>query len=244
MTAPIIPKRWTRTERHLLKAASGKEIERPDQPAFVRNEYPEWIEPLLQRQFGDQMAAEMHAAIGEANTDLRVNTLKATREEAIAAMKAEGIKPLATALSPIGLRVHGRPALAALQCFKDGLIEVQDEGSQLVGLLVDARPGMRVVDFCAGAGGKTLAIAAQMKNKGKIFACDVLQGRVDRAAVRFNRAGVFNVERKGLSQRARPLGQAPRRQLRPRAGRCALYGHRHLAPQPRRQVETLAAGSG
>jgi 16S rRNA (cytosine967-C5)-methyltransferase len=201
---PYHPKSLDNAERQILKAALGKEIERNDQPASVRNEYPEWIEPLLQRQFGERMAAEMHAAIGEANTDLRVNTLKATKDEAIAALKAEGIKPLATALSPVGLRVHGRPALAALQCFKDGLIEVQDEGSQLVGLLVDARPGMRVVDFCAGAGGKTLAIAAQMKNKGKIFACDVLQGRVDRAAVRFNRAGVFNVERKGLSSERDP----------------------------------------
>ena len=76
---------------------------------------------------------------------------------------------------------------------------MQDEGSQLVALLADARPGMRVADFCAGAGGKTLAIAARMQNKGKIVACDVLEGRIDRAAVRFNRAGVHNVERKALS---------------------------------------------
>src|SRR6185369_3433163 len=138
-------------------------------------------------------------AITAASTDLRVNTIKATREEAIAALKAEGIVAAPTTLSPVGLRVHGRPPLATLQCFKDGLIEVQDEGSQLVALLADARPGMRVADFCAGAGGKTLAIAAQMKNKGKIVACDVLEGRIERAAVRFNRAGVHNVERKALS---------------------------------------------
>jgi 16S rRNA (cytosine967-C5)-methyltransferase len=86
-----------------------------------------------------------------------------------------------------------------MQVFKDGLIEVQDEGSQLVALLADARPGMRIADFCAGAGGKTLAIAAQMQNKGKIVACDVLEGRIERAAVRFARAGVHNVERKALS---------------------------------------------
>ena len=141
----------------------------------------------------------MRAAITAASTDLRVNTLKATREEAIAALKAEGITAAPTQLSPVGLRVHGRPPLATMQVFKDGLIEVQDEGSQLVALLADARPGMRVADFCAGAGGKTLAIAAQMQNKGKIVACDVLEGRIDRAAVRFNRAGVHNVERKALS---------------------------------------------
>jgi len=88
--------------------------------------------------------------------------------------------------------------------FRDGLVEVQDEGSQLVALLADARPGMRVVDFCAGAGGKTLAMAAAMGNKGHIVACDVLRGRVDRAAARLARAGVHNVERRGLSTERDP----------------------------------------
>jgi 16S rRNA (cytosine967-C5)-methyltransferase len=165
----------------------------------VRNEYPGWIAPLLRRRFGERLDEEMRAAIGTASTDLRVNTLKATREEAIAALKREGVDAAATALSPVGLRVEGRPPLATMQVFKDGLIEVQDEGSQLVALLADAKPGMRVADFCAGAGGKTLAIAAQMQNRGKIVACDVLEGRIERAAVRFTRAGVHNVERKGLS---------------------------------------------
>jgi len=155
--------------------------------------------PLPPMSIGTLWPYGRTGAITAASTDLRVNTLKATREEAIAAMKAEGITAAPTQLSPVGLRVHGRPPLATLQCFKDGLIEVQDEGSQLVALLADARPGMRVADFCAGAGGKTLAIAAQMRNKGKIVACDVLEGRIDRAAVRFNRAGVHNVERKALS---------------------------------------------
>ncbi|HET6161158.1 MAG TPA: RsmB/NOP family class I SAM-dependent RNA methyltransferase [Dongiaceae bacterium] len=186
-------------ERRIAKTVIGKAIENGEQPADVRNEYPEWIAPLLQRRFGARMDAEMRAAIIAASTDLRVNTVKATRDEAIAALKAEGIVAAPTSLSPVGLRVHGRPPLATLRCFKDGLIEVQDEGSQLVALLVDARPGMRVADFCAGAGGKTLAIAAQMKNKGKIVACDVLEGRIERAAVRFQRAGIHNVERKALS---------------------------------------------
>ena len=201
---PYHPKPLDEAERRILKTAQGKEIESKEQPAAIRNEYPEWMEDLLRARFGDRLEAEMRAAIDAATTDLRVNTLKATPVEAIAALKAEGIKALPTRISPVGLSVHGRPPLATLQCFKDGLIEVQDEGSQLVALLVDAKPGQRVVDFCAGAGGKTLAIAAQMKNKGKIFACDVLQGRVDRAAVRFNRAGIFNVERKGLSSERDP----------------------------------------
>jgi 16S rRNA (cytosine967-C5)-methyltransferase len=193
------PPKLDEAERRLTKTVAGKAIENGEQPADVRGEYPDWIAPLLTKRFGARMDAEMRAAITAASTDLRVNTIKATREEAIAALKAEGIVAAPTGLSPVGLRVHGRPPLATLQCFKDGFIEVQDEGSQLVALLTDARPGMRVADFCAGAGGKTLAIAAQMKNKGKIVACDVLEGRIDRAAVRFNRAGVHNVERKALS---------------------------------------------
>lgn len=201
---PYRPQPLNESERRWLKRIAGRRIDHQDQPAFIRNEYPEWLEPLLRARFGDRLEAEMQAALAEASTDLRANTLKATRDEAIAALKVEGIAARPTALSPLGLRVEGRPPLATLKCFKDGLIEVQDEGSQLVALLVDARPGQRVVDFCAGAGGKTLAIAAQMQNKGKIFACDVLQGRVDRAAVRFTRAGVFNVERKGLSSERDP----------------------------------------
>ncbi|HKP24997.1 MAG TPA: RsmB/NOP family class I SAM-dependent RNA methyltransferase [Dongiaceae bacterium] len=193
------PPKLDDTERRMAKAVAGKEIEAPEQPSDVRNEYPDWIAPYLERRFNGRVDEEMQAAIGTASTDLRVNTLKATRDQAIAALKKEGVKAEATALSPVGLRVEGRPPLATMAVFKDGLIEVQDEGSQLVALLADARPGQRVADFCAGAGGKTLAMAARMNNKGKIVACDVLEGRIDRAAVRFNRAGVHNVERRALS---------------------------------------------
>ncbi|MEZ5829669.1 MAG: RsmB/NOP family class I SAM-dependent RNA methyltransferase [Dongiaceae bacterium] len=196
---PYRPESLDDAERRIAKSVAGKAIETPEQPSGVRNEYPDWIAPYLERRFGARLDEEMRAAIGTASTDLRVNTLKATRDEAIAALQREGVAAAPTALSPVGLRVEGRPPLATMQVFKDGLIEVQDEGSQLVALLADARPGMRVADFCAGAGGKTLAMAARMQNKGKIVACDVLEGRIERAAVRFTRAGVHNVERKALS---------------------------------------------
>jgi 16S rRNA (cytosine967-C5)-methyltransferase len=196
---PYRPEALDDAERHIAKAVAGKKIETPEQPSDVRNEYPGWITPYLEQRFGDRLDEEMRAAIGTAATDLRVNTLKATREEAIAALAKESVEATPTKLSPVGLRVEGRPPLATMQVFKDGLIEVQDEGSQLVALLTDAGPGMRVADFCAGAGGKTLAIAAQMQNKGKIVACDVLEGRIERAGVRFTRAGVHNVERRALS---------------------------------------------
>jgi 16S rRNA (cytosine967-C5)-methyltransferase len=191
-------------EKRLVKALAGQQLNPPEQPSAARLEYPGWIEAQLQAVFGDRLDAEMAATLDEAATDLRVNALKATRAEAIKALAADGVEAVPTALSPLGLRVKGRPPLATLNSFKSGMIEVQDEGSQLVALLADARPGMRVVDFCAGAGGKTLALAAQMQNKGKLVACDVLQGRVDRAATRLNRAGVYNVERLGLSSERDP----------------------------------------
>jgi 16S rRNA (cytosine967-C5)-methyltransferase len=193
------PARLSEGERALARALQGGSIDDPEEPLAVRLEFPAWLEPAFREAFGDRLSDELAALMVEAPLDLRVNTLKADRPAAIAALAQDGIAATPTPLSPLGLRVESRPPLATLPSFTGGLVEVQDEGSQLVGLLTDARPGMRVVDFCAGAGGKTLALAAQMKNKGYLVACDVLRGRVDRAAVRLRRAGVHNVERRGLS---------------------------------------------
>src|SRR5205814_4181927 len=121
------------------------------------------------------------------------------RDTAQRTLAAEGIRAEPTPWSPLGLRIAKRVPLAGTAVFKDGLVEVQDEGSQVAALLAGARPGMRVVDFCAGAGGKTLALAATMKNRGKIVACDVSQWRLDRSAQRLRRAGVSNVERRALT---------------------------------------------
>ena len=198
------PARLSEGERALARALEGRTIGDPDEPLPVRLEFPAWLEPAFREAFGDRLNDELAALMVEAPLDLRVNTLKADRPAAIAALAADGIAATPTPLSPLGLRVAGRPPLATLASFTGGLVEVQDEGSQLVGLLTDARPGMRVVDFCAGAGGKTLALAAQMQNKGHLIACDVLRGRVDRAAVRLRRAGVHNVERRGLSSERDP----------------------------------------
>lgn len=198
------PKQLNRTERAFATSLEGKDIRNGSQPKWVRFEYPDWIEKSLIKRFGTHFEQEMAAQIDEAATDIRANILKATREEALAALETENVKAVPTHLSPLGLRLEGRPPMGTLKCFQDGLIEVQDEGSQLAALLVDARPGHRVVDFCAGAGGKTLAIAAAMKNKGKIVACDTLKGRVERAGDRLKRAGVFNVERRGLESERDP----------------------------------------
>ncbi|WP_144186309.1 RsmB/NOP family class I SAM-dependent RNA methyltransferase [Elioraea rosea] len=167
-------------------------------PAEVRFGVPSWLLPRLEARFGAALEAEMAAMDAPAPTDLRANLLKSTREEARAALAAEGIEAEPTRFSPWGLRLEGRRPVTATAAFRDGIVEIQDEGSQLIALLVDARPGMRVVDYCAGAAGKTLALAATMGNRGRLVACDVSAQRLDAAVKRLRRAGVGNVERRLL----------------------------------------------
>jgi len=171
-------------------------------PAWVAHEVPQWLMPKLEAAFGEAAADEAEALLQEAPIDLRVNTLLGTREKARAALAEEGIATEATPLSPVGLRVDGRRALRASQTFNAGLVELQDEGSQLAALLCDARPGMAVADVCAGAGGKTLALAAAMEGRGRLLAMDVEQARLDRSALRLKRAGAAFVERRAAKDLA------------------------------------------
>ena len=175
-----------------------------DMPPHVRGEYPEWLTPRLSALYGDRLGDEMGAMRDEAALDLRVNSLKATREQAIGALAKDKLRIQATPtpLSPLGLRLKRRVPLVQVQAWRDGLVEVQDEGSQLVALLTDARPGMAVVDYCAGAGGKTLCLAAAMENKGRLVACDVAEWRVDKAGDRLRRAGVHNVTKRVIEGEA------------------------------------------
>ncbi len=126
--------------------------------------------------------------------DLRVNTMLGTRDAAWAALAASGISAEATPYSPIGLRVAGRPALQNHPLFKSGAIEVQDEGSQLVGYLVAPKRTDMVVDFCAGAGGKTLLLGALMRSQGRLYAFDVAPKRLARFKPRLARSGLSNVQ--------------------------------------------------
>lgn len=183
-------------ERRMMEALRGKSPFHHAMPAWVKGEFPEWLTPRLSELWGERMPAEVGAMRDEAPLDLRVNTLKATRDEAFVALKKERVNSTPTEISPIGLRLANRVALVQLQAWRDGLVEVQDEGSQLVALIADARPGMAVVDYCAGAGGKTLALAAAMNNTGRLVACDVAEWRVDKAQARLRRAGVHNVTRR------------------------------------------------
>jgi 16S rRNA (cytosine967-C5)-methyltransferase len=184
-----------RLEHTALARLEGHRLDHPDMPTPVRLEIPDWLAPLLAARFGDTLSAEMTTMERNAPLDLRANLLKATRDEALSALAAEGWDARPTPLSPWGLRIEGRRPVTSGHAFQSGLVEIQDEGSQLVAALVNAQPGMRVADWCAGAGGKTLALAATMRNRGQIVACDVSATRLDGAVRRLRRAGAHNVER-------------------------------------------------
>jgi 16S rRNA (cytosine967-C5)-methyltransferase len=170
-------------------------LDHPSMPAAVRLEIPDWLLPLLANRFGAELAAELSALSEPAPLDLRVNTLKTTRSGARTALADEQLDADPTPLSPWGLRIEARRPVTSSVAFQSGFVEIQDEGSQLVALLTDAQPGMRVCDYCAGAAGKTLALAAAMQNRGQIVACDTSAARLDNAIRRLRRAGVHNVER-------------------------------------------------
>lgn len=170
-------------------------------PAHVAGDYPEWLDASFARAFGDARAAEGAALAAPAPLDLRTNLLKATRDKVIAALgESPKLKepPQATPYAPDGVRIpwaQGRTfPWATEQSFLKGWFEVQDEGSQLAAMLCGAQPGMQVADVCAGGGGKTLALAAAMQNKGQIFAHDVDGRRLAPLKERLERAGVRNAQ--------------------------------------------------
>lgn len=197
--AKFAPALLTNDEIALLAKLQGCAIDHPGMPEEVRLECPSWAADPLRRRFGQAFADEMAALLTPAPLDLRVNPIRSTREAMLGALKDLGLRAQPSAMAPYGIRLDERPSLASLPMLKSGEVEIQDEGSQLVAMLVDARPGDRVVDFCAGAGGKTLAIAAQMNNKGHVVACDVMEGRLKRGAERFRQAGLHNIETRLLA---------------------------------------------
>jgi len=166
-------------------------------PPHVRGDYPEWLDGKLAATFGDERAEEAEALASRAPLDLRANSLKATREDAIEELAEYAPQP--ARWSPWGLRIaigadSKSPAIHAAPTFLKGQIEIQDEGSQLAALFAAPKPGEQVVDLCAGAGGKTLALAAMMENKGQIFATDTDKRRLAPIHERLERAGARNVQ--------------------------------------------------
>ncbi len=162
-------------------------------PAAIQLDLPDWLISPLETQYGERLPTLMQALNSHAPLDLRVNSLKLSRDKALAQMLADGFSATATPYSPLGIRLGNKPPLHQYPLFQDGTLEVQDEGSQLLTLLTGARRGEMVCDFCAGAGGKTLALGAQMNNSGRLYAFDVSEKRLARMKPRLARSGLSNV---------------------------------------------------
>ena len=178
-------------EKTWLAACDG--VREDDLLEPQRHNLPQWLSEPLKAQLGADFWPLAYSLLQGAPLDLRVNALQAKREALGKELAQAGIEAVPTPYSPWGLRVTGKPALARLDAFTRGAIEVQDEGSQLLALLLDAKRGEMVVDFCAGAGGKTLAIGATMRSTGRLYAFDVSAHRLDALKPRLARSGLSNV---------------------------------------------------
>ena len=168
-----------------------------DAPTAAQGEYPDWLDPYFARVFGDERGAEGEALASRAPLDMRVNTLIAEREEVLPKLAHLNVET--TRWSPLGLRIRmsadaRSPALHAEPAFRKGAIEIQDEGSQLAAILAGAKPGEQVIDLAAGAGGKTLALAAAMENRGQIYATDIDKRQLVPIHERLARAGARNIQ--------------------------------------------------
>jgi 16S rRNA (cytosine967-C5)-methyltransferase len=186
------PERLTEAERAALATRTTDAA-----PPQVAGDYPDWLDPYLAQVFGEDRVAEAASMASRAPLDLRVNTLKGKREKILASLAHLGARE--TPWSPLGLRIElgadaRNPGIHAEESFIKGAIEVQDEGSQLAALFSAAKPGEQVIDLCAGAGGKTLALAAMMQGKGRLIATDRDKRQLAPIHERLSRAGVHNAE--------------------------------------------------
>jgi 16S rRNA (cytosine967-C5)-methyltransferase len=182
------------TEEETAFLARIKEIDRSLLPAKNRSNLPDWLYDKFVAQYGEEETLQLAAVLNTpAPLDLRVNTLKTDREKVVAELATAPILAEPTPYAATGLRIQKKPALQNLPLFKEGAIEVQDEGSQVLAQLLGARRGEMVVDFCAGAGGKTLAIGAIMRSTGRLYAFDVSEKRLTKLKPRLARSGLSNV---------------------------------------------------
>ncbi|WP_434735463.1 RsmB/NOP family class I SAM-dependent RNA methyltransferase [Candidatus Accumulibacter necessarius] len=174
--------------------AQAKAVKMEELPPAVRLDLPDWLYAEFSAQFGADEVVQLAAGLNQpAPLDLRVNSLKASRQGVLARLLADGLVAESCTYSPLGIRLAGKPALSKHPLFIDGSIEVQDEGSQLLGFLLQPKRGEMVADFCAGAGGKTLLLGALMRSQGRLYAFDVAERRLARLKPRLARSGLSNV---------------------------------------------------
>lgn len=171
-----------------------KAIKADAAPVSIQAEFPEWLVEKLHAFMNDDAIIDLGVSLQKsAPLDLRVNTVLAKREQVLETLKQDGIEAQATPYSPCGIRLTGKPAVNRHALFLSGQIEVQDEGSQLLGYLLAPKRGEMVVDFCAGAGGKSLLLGALMNSKGRLYAFDVSEKRLSNLKPRFKRSGLSNL---------------------------------------------------
>ncbi|HEY8191485.1 MAG TPA: RsmB/NOP family class I SAM-dependent RNA methyltransferase [Alphaproteobacteria bacterium] len=174
-------------------ALKSRDLNDPAMPEAVRVECPPQHEQTLRDYFGSDFIPEMQVFLGGASLDLRVNTRVSDREAVRESLQKDSVKALPTPYSPWGLRLENKTFLSKTKAFIKGWVDIQDEGSQMIAYLCGAQPGMQVLDYCAGAGGKTLALAAAMNNKGRIVATDTEASRLEKGRQRFKRAHVSDI---------------------------------------------------
>jgi 16S rRNA (cytosine967-C5)-methyltransferase len=187
------PEKLSDEEFALIEKIAGQALDHKDMPITVRCECPEELAPKLQEVFGDDFEKEMSAMLKPATLDLRANIFLKTRAEVKASLVQDDINTQETPFSPWGLRCENKAFISKTKAFNKGWIEIQDEGSQMIAAVCDAKPGMQVLDFCAGGGGKTLALAAAMKRKGRIVAMDNDPRRLEKGKARFKKAFISDI---------------------------------------------------
>ena len=174
--------------------AQAKAVKLEDLPPAVRLDLPDWLYDVLATQFDTAELEQLAVGLNQsAPLDLRVNVLKAERAVVLARLNADGLAAEPCRYSPIGIRLSGKPSISRHPLFLDGSFEVQDEGSQLLGFVLQPKRGEMVADFCAGAGGKTLLLGALMRSQGRLYAFDVAEKRLAKLKPRLARSGLSNV---------------------------------------------------
>lgn len=180
-------------EKSFANALLGQSLNSDEMSAAVRVECPPEHEEALSALYGEDFEKELSAMLESATLDLRVNLFQITRENAAGSLAKDGIETEPTPLSPWGLRCTDKAYLSKTKAMNKGWVEIQDEGSQMIAYLCGAKPGMQVLDFCAGGGGKTLALASAMQRKGRIVAMDNNTKRLERGRRRYKKAGIADI---------------------------------------------------
>ncbi len=195
------PEKLSDAENTFVQSIAEKNINHPDMPQSVHVECPPEHEEALRGYFGDDVfEAEMRAMLESATLDIRANLFIMERENVQNSLAKDGVETIPTPYSPWGLRCTEKAYLSKTKAMNKGWLEIQDEGSQLISYLCGAQPGMQVLDYCAGGGGKTLALAAAMQRKGRIVAADLDPKRLERGRPRYKKAGIADiVELRALS---------------------------------------------